>query len=95
MAVNAHAPAAMAEACAARGARFLHVSTDYVFGGDAPAPTPLTETDPPAPVNVYGLSKLFGETLAALAAPTSPSFASPRSSGCAAPAARAATSSRR
>ena len=67
MDVNAHAPAAMAEACAARGARFLHVSTDYVFGGDAARRTPLAETDPPAPVNVYGLSKLFGETLSGLA----------------------------
>jgi dTDP-4-dehydrorhamnose reductase len=35
MAVNAHAPALMAEICAEKGARFLHVSTDYVFGGDA------------------------------------------------------------
>ncbi len=68
MDVNAHAPAAMAEACAARGARFLHVSTDYVFGGDALRRTPLLETDLPAPVNVYGLSKLFGETLSGLAA---------------------------
>jgi dTDP-4-dehydrorhamnose reductase len=67
MAVNAHATALMAEACAARGARFVHVSTDYVFGGDAARRTPLTETDPTAPVNVYGLSKQFGETLAALA----------------------------
>ncbi len=66
MEVNAHAPAIMAEACAAKGARFLHVSTDYVFGGDAGRATPLTEADPPAPVNVYGLSKLFGETLAGL-----------------------------
>jgi dTDP-4-dehydrorhamnose reductase len=67
MAVNAHAPALMAEACAARGARFVHISTDYVFGGDAARRTPLTEADPTAPVNVYGLSKQFGETLAALA----------------------------
>ena len=66
MDVNAHAPAAMAEACAEKGARFLHVSTDYVFGGDKGRRTPLLETDPPAPVNVYGLSKLFGETLAGL-----------------------------
>lgn len=66
MAVNAHAPAVMAEACAAKGARFLHVSTDYVFGGDLARGVPLDETAPPAPVNVYGLSKQFGETLAAL-----------------------------
>jgi dTDP-4-dehydrorhamnose reductase len=67
MDVNAHAPAEMAEACAAKGARFIHVSTDYVFGGDVARRTPLAETDPVAPVNVYGLSKAFGETLAALA----------------------------
>ncbi len=66
MAVNAHAPAVMAEACAAKGARLLHVSTDYVFGGDVGRAAPLDETAPPAPVNVYGLSKQFGETLAAL-----------------------------
>lgn len=66
MAVNAHAPALMAEICADRGARFVHVSTDYVFGGDAARATPLTETDPTAPVNVYGLSKQFGETLIGL-----------------------------
>ena len=67
MAVNARAPAVMAEACAARGARFLHISTDYVFGGDRGRTVPLTEADPPAPVNVYGLSKLYGETLSDLA----------------------------
>ena len=66
MAVNAQAPAVMAEACAARGARFVHISTDYVFGGDLAWTVPLTEADPPAPVNVYGLSKLYGETLAGL-----------------------------
>jgi dTDP-4-dehydrorhamnose reductase len=66
MAVNAHAPAVMAEACAAKGARFIHVSTDYLFGGDTGRTTPLAEDAPPAPVNVYGLSKQFGETLAAL-----------------------------
>ena len=67
MAINAHAPALMAEICAERGARFLHVSTDYVFGGDAARTTSLTEADPTAPVNVYGLSKAFGETLVGLA----------------------------
>ena len=63
-AVNAHAVRAMAQACAARGARFFHVSTDYVFGGDAARGRPLREDDPPAPVNVYGASKALGETFA-------------------------------
>lgn len=67
MAVNAHAPAVMAEAAARRGARMIQVSTDYVFGGDAAAAAPLAEDAPPAPVNVYGASKLLGETLAGLA----------------------------
>jgi len=63
MAVNAHAPQAMAEACARRGARFVHISTDYVFGGDRTRTTPLAEDAPTAPVNVYGASKALGETL--------------------------------
>ena len=66
LAVNAHAPAVMAEVAAARGARLIQVSTDYVFGGDAGRTTPLAEDAAPAPVNVYGLSKLYGETLARL-----------------------------
>ena len=66
-AVNAHAVQAMARACAARGARFFHVSTDYVFGGDAARTWPFREDDPIAPVNVYGASKALGETLARLA----------------------------
>ena len=67
MAVNAHAPQAMAAVCADKGARFVHISTDYVFGGDTSRTTPLAEDAPTAPVNVYGASKAFGETLARLA----------------------------
>lgn len=66
MAVNAKAPALMAEICAARGARLVHVSTDYVFGGDTARTTPLAEDAGCTPVNVYGLSKQFGETLVRL-----------------------------
>ena len=66
-AVNAHAVQAMARACAAKGARLFHVSTDYVFGGDAARTWPFREDDPIAPVNVYGASKALGETLARLA----------------------------
>ncbi|MDS0925534.1 dTDP-4-dehydrorhamnose reductase [Rhodobacter capsulatus] len=57
--VNGAAPAAMARACAARGIPFLHVSTDYVFSGAGSAP--WVETDPVAPQNAYGRSKLAGE----------------------------------
>lgn len=59
MIVNASAPSAMAEACAARALPFLHISTDYVFNGagDTPfAPDASTE-----PLGAYGRSKLAGE----------------------------------
>ena len=67
VAVNAHAVQILAELCARRRARLIHVSTDYVFGGDSGRTHPLTEEDPVAPVNVYGASKALGETLATLA----------------------------
>lgn len=66
LAVNAHAVRAMARVCAAKCARFLHISTDYVFGGDFERQRPLREDDSPAPVNVYGTSKAMGERLAQL-----------------------------
>src|SRR5207249_11459769 len=49
----------IAQRCAESGARLVHMSTNYVFGGDHD--TPYTENDVPAPRNVYGLSKLAGE----------------------------------
>jgi len=57
--VNAEAVGALAAACAARGALFVHYSTDYVFPGDDPRPR--REDDPARPLNVYGASKLAGE----------------------------------
>ena len=66
-AVNAHAVQSLARVCAAKRARFVQVSTDYVFGGDLARRRPLREDDPTAPVNVYGASKAMGETLARLA----------------------------
>lgn len=63
-AVNARAVQAMARVCAAKRARLLHVSTDYVFGGDRARKLPLREHDPAAPINAYGASKSEGETLA-------------------------------
>lgn len=65
--VNAHAVQAMARACARKHARFIHISTDYVFGGDTARTQPLVEDDPTAPLNVYGASKALGERLARLA----------------------------
>lgn len=60
--VNAHAVERLALVCAAKGARLVHVSTDYVFDGCTGRP--YREEDPPAPINVYGASKLAGEALA-------------------------------
>lgn len=57
--VNGEAPAAMARAAAQKRIPFLHVSTDYVFSGAGTAP--WVETDPVAPQNAYGRSKLAGE----------------------------------
>jgi dTDP-4-dehydrorhamnose reductase len=66
-AINTHGVQAMARACAAKSAQLIHISTDYVFGGDTLRETPLAEDAPTAPVNVYGASKAMGETLARLA----------------------------
>ena len=60
MRLNRDAPEAMAKACAARGIPFVHISTDYVFGGDKPEP--YVETDPVAPLGAYGRSKSEGES---------------------------------
>ena len=59
LAVNATAPGAMAQAAAARGLPFLHISTDYVFDGTGSQPWRVT--DAPAPVGAYGRTKLAGE----------------------------------
>lgn len=57
--VNAVAPGILARLAGERGARLVHVSTDYVFDGRARRP--YREDDPPAPLGVYGRSKLAGE----------------------------------
>jgi dTDP-4-dehydrorhamnose reductase len=57
---NATAPGNLASACAARRIRCLHVSTDFVFDGRRATPYP-PDADP-APLGVYGASKLAGET---------------------------------
>jgi dTDP-4-dehydrorhamnose reductase len=59
MAVNRDGPANLAAACAAAGSRLVHVSTDYVFAGDAARP--YAEDDLPAPRTAYGRTKLAGE----------------------------------
>ena len=58
--VNGDAPAAMAQAAAARGLPFLHISTDYVFNGQGTQA--FMPDHPTEPLNAYGRSKLAGET---------------------------------
>jgi dTDP-4-dehydrorhamnose reductase len=58
-AANTTGPAALAQRCQELGARFVQVSTDYVFDGTATRP--YTETDPSGPRSVYGRTKLAGE----------------------------------
>lgn len=60
---NAHFSGLVARLCAAQGARLVHISTDYVFGGQSKR-TPLDEDEPRAPLNVYGATKALGEDLA-------------------------------
>ncbi|UCD21753.1 MAG: dTDP-4-dehydrorhamnose reductase [Chloroflexota bacterium] len=46
------------------GVRLVHLSTDYVFGGEGePRTTPYTEFDTPVPLSIYGKSMLAGENL--------------------------------
>jgi len=59
LAINGDGPRHLAEACARTGAVLLHVSTDYVFAGDAT--TPYAEDAPTAPRSAYGRTKLAGE----------------------------------
>ncbi|WP_321374571.1 dTDP-4-dehydrorhamnose reductase [uncultured Draconibacterium sp.] len=57
--VNALAPKLLAKYSKEVGAKFIHVSTDYVFAGDAHLP--YEETDAVAPNGAYGKTKLEGE----------------------------------
>ncbi|WP_084964921.1 dTDP-4-dehydrorhamnose reductase [Thermoactinospora rubra] len=58
-AVNGHAVCLLAAACGEAGARLVHLSTDYVFAGEASSP--YAEDAPTSPLNAYGRGKLAGE----------------------------------
>lgn len=62
VALNALFPHLLAAACAQRGSRLVHVSTDCVFSGRRGG---YTEDDHPDPADLYGRSKLLGETTTA------------------------------
>ena len=58
--LNSEAPAILANAMAEVGGLLVHISTDYVFGGD-PYNTPCREDQKGTPTGVYGATKLRGE----------------------------------
>jgi dTDP-4-dehydrorhamnose reductase len=66
--INGDAVGEIASVCKEQQVRMIHVSTDYVFNGNASAP--YKEDDPVDPQNVYGASKLEGERLGLLADPS-------------------------
>src|SRR4051812_32103710 len=58
-ALNAEAPGILAEICGRKKARFIHISTDYVFDGEKREP--YSEENEARPISVYGESKREGE----------------------------------
>lgn len=67
--INAVGPANLARACAASGADLVHISTDYVFPGDADSPYEVDS--PTGPASAYGRTKLAGEQAVRSLAPSS------------------------
>lgn len=59
--INAYAPQVLADTCLKNNAVLIHISTDYVFGGDANEPYKVD--DPINPQSVYGRTKAEGERL--------------------------------
>lgn len=67
--LNVDGPLALGELCAGREIPLLHLSTDCVFDGRKS--TPYTPGDVPAPLDVYGKTKLEGEVAVRAVAPKS------------------------
>lgn len=57
--INSHSLQYLSPACAEKGVKLIHISTDYVFDGRGEGLAPHTNT---YPINKYGRAKLFGET---------------------------------
>ncbi|MCY3003168.1 MAG: sugar nucleotide-binding protein [Planctomycetota bacterium] len=60
-ATNTRAPEAVARACASLGLRLVHVSTDLAFGATPAPPGGFREDHEPAPISIYGHTKVGGE----------------------------------
>lgn len=59
--INGDGPTNLAKAAKVAGSKLVHISTDYVFGGDLQISKDYKEDDEKAPVTVYGKTKLHGE----------------------------------
>ena len=59
--INGDGPANLAKAAKVSGAKLVHISTDYVFGGDLDVSKDYSEDDAKSPVTAYGKTKLRGE----------------------------------
>lgn len=59
--INGDGPANLAKSAKKVGAKLVHISTDYVFGGDLDVSKDYQEDDEKAPVTAYGITKLHGE----------------------------------
>ncbi|MEX3099906.1 MULTISPECIES: dTDP-4-dehydrorhamnose reductase [unclassified Streptomyces] len=67
--VNGEAVRVLAQACAPGRRKLIHISTDYVFPGDATEP--YRHDSPTSPVNAYGRAKLVGENAVKMSLPDS------------------------
>ena len=59
--VNAYGPLYLATICDKHNIHLIHISTDYVFDGKLKTGDKYAENQKPAPINVYGYTKLLGE----------------------------------